>query len=151
VELERGERVGAPGGGLEREGEGERVEEGSRRPARRRRQRAGCGEAARPRSAALRSLVAGLGSERRRRSAWGSAAACGESARRSRKRARRGGWEPRRPEVRRRAWNCSWWESVARRGRRDSSCCSTAAAAVDGGGGGMGRARTGWAWDSARQ
>jgi hypothetical protein len=42
---------------------------GRRRPARRRRERAGCGDAARPRSAALRSLVAGTGSDRKRRSA----------------------------------------------------------------------------------
>ncbi len=31
---------------------------------------------------------------------------CSESARQSRKRARRPGWAPRWPEVRRRAWNC---------------------------------------------
>ena len=40
MELERGERAGAPGGGFEREGEGERVEEGSRQRARGRRGKA---------------------------------------------------------------------------------------------------------------
>ena len=55
MELERGERVGAPGGGLEREGEGERVEAGSRRRARGRGR--GCGvEAAGEEEEAARGL-----------------------------------------------------------------------------------------------
>ena len=58
MELERGERAGAPGGGFEREGEGERVEEGSRRRARGRGR--GCGvEAAGEEEEAARGLRGG--------------------------------------------------------------------------------------------
>jgi hypothetical protein len=58
---------------------------GRRRPVRRMSDRAGFEEAASALSVALRSLVAGEGRERRRRSACGRAAVCEESVKQSTK------------------------------------------------------------------
>jgi hypothetical protein len=74
---------------------------GRRRPARRTSDRAGFEEAANALSAALRSLAAGEGMERRRRSACNRAAVCEESVKRSTKQAPRMGLRCRWSDVRR--------------------------------------------------
>lgn len=107
MELHRGVRVGAAGGRLEREGERERVgarEQGGEEAAREEEERAGRvrrGGEPPERGVEVVGGRGGEGVEEEQRMGERS-----ESARQSRKRARRPGWAPRWPEVRRRAWNC---------------------------------------------